>query len=176
MKSIPENSDSDPSDSIVQREIEIKMLHRLGDSHPDWQPISWKKLAADLGLVPVWQKAEPDAAWKTDSGQIILAECYSRIGELKPGHRRKLAMDVLKKRVIRDILAKENHIKCLLVVPKELKDKLVGDGWFSATLSLTADIVTVELLEDEKRKLATASTRQAQGQARTKRAGKECSE
>jgi hypothetical protein len=176
MKNMLQRTNPDPSDSAVQREIELEMLHRLGEKHPDWRRISWKRLAADLGLTQVWQEAEPDAVWKTDSGQVILAECYSRVGDLKTGHRRKLAMDTLKLTAIRNALADDNHVRCLLVVPKELKDRLAGDGWFPAALRLTTDIVPVDLLEDEKRRLVTASTRQAQGQAHTKRVGKDRTE
>src|SRR5262245_42074892 len=89
-------TNSDPSDSAVQREIELAMLDRLGKLHPDWQRVTWMTEATELGLTLVWQKSQPDAIWKTGSDQIIVAECYARIGELKAGHRRKLAMDALK--------------------------------------------------------------------------------
>ena len=163
---------SDPSDSAVQRDIELKMLQRLVEQHPDWQRVTWKTLSAELGLSPIWKKAKPDAVWKNNSNRIIIAECYARVGELKVGHLRKLAMDAIKLLALRDAL-KGYSVQCLLVVPEELKGKLTSDGWFPAALHLVAEIVSVDLQEDERKELVAASTRQAQGQARTKRAGKD---
>jgi len=172
MTNMQQMTDSDPSDSAVQRDIEQEMLHRVGNKHPDWRRIHWKGLASELGLSPIWQKTKPDAVWKNHSNRIILAECYSRVGELKAGHLRKLAMDVLKLLALRDAL-KGYSVECLLVVPEELKVKLTSNGWFPAALHLVAEIVSVDLKEDERKELVAASTRQAQGQARTKRAGKD---
>lgn len=158
---------SDPSDSAVQRETERVMLNRLGEQHHEWQRVNWKTLAAELGLASMWQKTEPDAVWKTDS-EVIIAECYSHVGQMKPGHRRKLAMDALKLLALRSAL-EGNFVRCLLVVPKELIGELAGDGWFPAALRLATEIVPVNLLEGEKNRLINTSTLQAQGQARTKR-------
>ncbi len=173
MKSITNRTDSDPSDSAVQREIELAILGRLGSAHGDWQRTSWKTLAAELGLTSVWQKTEPDAVWKINSQKIIIiAECYARIGKLTAGHRRKLAMDTLKLLSLRKAL-EGNSVRCLMVVPKELEDELMGDGWFPTSLRLNTEIVAVVLPESEKKRLATASKLQAEGQARTKRAAKD---
>lgn len=175
MTSKSHNIDPDPSDSAAQRDIEIKMLERLVEQHPDWQRVNWKTLSAELGLAPVWQKAEPDAVWETGS-EIIIAECYSRIGALSAGHYRKLAMDALKLIAIRDAIRHVPHVRCLLVVPRELADRLKGDGWFPSALRLASDVIPVDLLESEKTVIENACARQAQGQARTKRVGKECLE
>ncbi len=172
MKNMLQRTDSHLSDSAVQRKIELTMLDRISQKNPDWQRVTWKTLAAELSLPPVWQNAKPDAVWRTSSHKVIVAECYARVGELKAGHRRKLAMDALKLLALRDAL-EENAVRCLLVVPEELKGKLAGDGWFPAALHLVAEIVSVDLKEDERKELVAASTRQAQGQARTKRAGKD---
>ena len=171
-----ETTDHDPSDSAVQRAIELAMLHRLGEQHPDWQRVTWKTLAAELGMSQVWQKAEPDAVWKTDSDEVIVAESYARVGELKAGHRRKLAMDALKLLALRDALPGGNHVRCFLVVPEELIGRLRGDGWFPSALRLASEVVPVALLEGERKSLSDASMLQAQGQARTKRARKDRTE
>lgn len=162
-----ERINSDPSDSAVQRETERVMLNRLGEQHGDWQRVNWRALAAELGLASMWQKTEPDAVWKKDS-EVIIAECYSHIGRMKPGHRRKLAMDALKLLALKSAL-EGTFVRCILVVPTELKDELNGDGWFPAALRLTAEVTPVNLLESERKKLITASALQSQGQARTKR-------
>jgi len=172
MINLPQRPNSNPSDSAVQRGIELKMLQRLVEKHPDWQRVTWKTLASELSLSPIWQKAKPDAVWKNHCNRIIIAECYSRVGELKAGHLRKLAMDAIKLLALRDAL-KGYSVDCLLVVPEELKSKLTSDGWFPAALHLVAEIVSVDLQEDERKELVAASTRQAQGQARTKRDGKD---
>ncbi len=162
----------DPSDSEVQRELEFVMLRRLGEQYPDWRRVTWKTVAAELGLSAVWQKAEPDAVWKTDSGEVIVAESNARIGELKAGQQRKLAMDALKLLALRDAFPDGSRLRCLLVVPREQKIRLEGDGWFPVALHLAAEIVPVPLLGGERKRLKNASRLQAQGQARTKRARK----
>lgn len=157
----------DPSDSAAQREIESVMLIRLEEQHPDWHRVIWKAVALELGLSSVWQKAAPDAVWETESGEIIIAESYARVGELKPGHRRKLAMDALKLLAIKQTLPEGKNVRYILIVPEELTGKLNGDCWFSAALRVSAEIVPVTLLENEKQKLSDATNLQAHGQART---------
>jgi hypothetical protein len=164
--------DPDPSDSAVQHEIELAMLDRLGKLHPDWQRVTWKTEAAELGLSSVWQNAKPDATWKTGSDQIIVAECYARVGELKAGHRRKLAMDALKLLALRQALPHRQHIRFLLVVPEELTRPLKGDVWFPAAMYLAAELIPMALLASEKKRLGEATALQAQGQPRTARRGK----
>ncbi len=164
-----ELSDTDPSDSSVQREVEIAVLARVHAAHPDWISIEWPATAARLGLPPVWQSAKPDAVWRTENGETVVAECYLRVDELKAGHRRKLAMDALKLLALRHSLPAESHVRCLLVVPQEMANRLKGGGWFPVALQLAAEIVPVELLDDEIRKLGDAVRRQASGQARQKR-------
>ncbi len=166
-----QKTDSHPSDSAVQREIESAMLHRLDEQHPDWQRASWKAVAIELGLSSVWQKAKPDAVWKTARDEVIVAECYSRVGEVTAGHRGKLAKDALKLLALRNTLPDGKEIRCLLVIPKELAGRLEGDGWFPAALHLAAEIVPIALSGGERKKLEEASRRQAEGQARTKRGG-----
>lgn len=157
----------DPSGSAVQREIESVMLRRLEEQHTDWHRVIWKAVALELGLSSIWQKAAPDAVWKTESGEIIIAESYARVGELKPGHRRKLAMDALKLLAIKQTLPEGKNVRYLLIVPEELTGKLNSGSWFSAALRISAEIVPVTLLKNEKQKLSDATNLQAQGQART---------
>ena len=57
-----------PSDSAVQRAIELVMLARFTERHPSWHRAAWAPIARELGLAPVWVKAEPDAVWKTEEG------------------------------------------------------------------------------------------------------------
>ena len=166
-------ADLDPSDSAVQREIEIAMLHRLGEFHPDWLRVTWKETAIDLALPAVWQKAQPDAVWKTATNQIIVAECYARVGELKPGHWRKLSMDAFKLLALRHALSHGQDFRSILVVPKELAARLEGGGWFPVALRLAAEVIPVALLPNERTKLDDALALQSQGQARTRRAWKD---
>jgi hypothetical protein len=166
-------ADPHPSDSAVQHEIELAMLDRLGEQHPDWQRVPWKTEAALLGLSSAWQSARPDATWKTGTDQIIVAECYARTGELKAGHRRKLAMDALKLLALQHALPHRQHIHFLLVVPEELTGRLKGDGWFPVAIRLAAEVIPMALLAREKTRLGEATALQAQGQARTARRGKD---
>lgn len=164
---------ADPSDSAVQQEIESVMLNRLGEQHPDWRNFSWEVVAVELGLPAVWQKAKPDAVWKTAGNEVVVAECYSRVGELTSGHKGKLARDALKLLALRNALPKGKQIRCLLIMPKELAGRLDGDGWFPAALHLAAEIVPIPLSESELKKLHKATRLQSQGQARTKRTEKD---
>lgn len=159
----------DPSDSRAQREVEAVMLRRLEERNPTWKRLAWQEAALGLGLPPIWQKAVPDAVWKTECGETIVVEAYSRIGQLTAGHRRKLAMDALKLLGLRHALSSVANARYLLLVPDELVESLRGDGWFPAALSLAAELVSVTLTPEEREQLHQASARQAQGQARLKR-------
>jgi hypothetical protein len=143
----------------------------MGELHPDWQRVTWKETAVELALSTVWQKAQPDAVWT--SNQIIVAECYARVGQLKPGHRRKLAMDAFKLLALRHCLPHGQHFRSILVVPNELTARLEGDGWFPVALRLAAEVIPVALLPDERTKLDDALVLQSRGQSRTRRAWKD---
>ena len=170
---MPELHETDPSDSAVQREIESTMLDRLGEQHPGWRRVVWKVISTDLGLPAPWRNAKPDAVWKTEQDQLIVAESYSRIGELNAGHRRKIATDALKLLALKHTFAGNGHVRYLIVVPEELSKRLSKlEGWLPAALSVAAEIVSVALLPGERKRLLEASARQAQGQARVKNASK----
>ena len=104
---------------------------------------------------------------------LIVAESYSRIGELNAGHRRKIAMDALKLLSLKHTLADKRRVRYLIVVPDELSKRLSNlEGWFPTALDIAAEVVSVALLPSERKKLVGASARQAQGQARMKRSRK----
>jgi hypothetical protein len=149
------------------------MLDSLGKQYPDWRRVNWKTEAAELGLSSVSQNAKPDATRKTGADQIIVAECYARIGELKAGHRRKLAMDALKLLGLRHALSRDQHIRSPLVVPEELTGRLKGGRWFPVAISLAAEVIPMGLLAREKTTLVEATALQTQGQARTARRRKD---
>ena len=130
-----------PSDSRVQREIELVMLQRLAGHHPDWKPADWNAIAVTLGLPSVWQKTKPDAVWKTDAGEVVIAECYARIGKLKAGQHRKLAIDALKLLALKHAIPVTSQVQYLLVVPEELAGAFEGSGWFTVAIRLAAAIV-----------------------------------
>jgi hypothetical protein len=139
------------------------MLRRLAEQHSDWRLGNWSEVAANLALPAVWHAVKPDAVWNTPCDEIIVAEAYARIGKLKSGHRRKLGLDALKLLAIQRMLPNDKQIRCLLVVPSELKGQIEGDGWFPAALRLAAEITPIELLECERRKLVDACEQQALG-------------
>lgn len=156
-----------PSDSAVQRSIEIGVLERLGASHPEWKRVEWSAASKGLGLAPVWQQAQPDAAWSSGEHEVVVAECYCRIGVLEAGHRRKLALDALKLVTMRSQAPDPSRLRCLLVVPDELAGRLVGEGWFNVAVQASAELVSVTLSDDERRRLVEATRLQAAGQARS---------
>lgn len=162
-----------PSDSAVQRAIEVAMLERLGASHPEWNRVEWSAASKELGLAPVWQQAQPDAAWHSGPGHVVVAECYCRIGVLEAGHRRKLALDALKLVTMRSQAPDPSRLRCLLVVPDELAARLLSEGWFSVAIQASAELVSVTLSDDERRRLAEATRLQAAGQARSPKAANE---
>jgi hypothetical protein len=161
--------DRDPSDSAVQREIEPATLSRLEGLHPDWLRTTWRSIVAEHSLGPIWTAIKPDAVWTSTSGEIIVAESYARIGPLKPGHRRKLAMDALKLLALRDSLPSGTSVRSLLVVPEQLVPTLEGSGWFPFALRATAEVTSVRLSPEECERLNEASRLQGFGQARTSR-------
>ena len=160
--------DRHPSDSAVQRAIELVMLERFAQRHPSWRRAAWPPVARELGLAHVWVKAEPDAVWKTEEGDVVVAEAYSRVGVLNEGQKRKLAKDALKLLAIRHALPSGQHVRSLLLVPDKLVARLNGEGWFPLALRTAAEIVSVPLTEAERTLLQDASAQQAEGQARTR--------
>ena len=156
----------DPSDSSVQLVIERIMLETIQERHPSWQLVEWKSIATELNLPPVWQKAEPDAAWQDSDGGFIIAECYARVDALKPGHRRKLAMDALKLLSLRNAVTDPILLRCLLIVPEELEKQLLTDNWLSVAIRQAAEVVTVRLSDDLLNRLREAVELQGAGQAR----------
>lgn len=162
------SSDRHPSDSAVQRAIESVLLQRFGDRHPSWRRIEWRSTASELGLASVWAKAEPDAVWRTEDGDIAVAEAYSRIGVLNEGQKRKLAKDALKLMALQHAIPSGKRSRCMLLVPDELVARLEGDGWFPHALRVAAEIVSVPLTDSEREHLLAASDQQALGQARTR--------
>ena len=159
-----------PSDSRVQREIEAAILRRLEAEHLDWESADWKAISAELSLADVWRGTRPDGVWlvrKRNGVEVIIAECYLRIGPLAPGHVRKIALDVLKLVTMQRNVSSSCHTRFMLIVPEELAQRLTGKGWIHEALRLV-EIVPVALLDEERAKLDTATMLQAQGQARTK--------
>ncbi len=150
-------------------EIEAALLRQLQERHPTWVPAPWWEVADELGLPATWRHARPDGVWR-DGAMLVVAECYARIGALKSGHRRKLALDALKLMALRPHVASAGReMRGLIVVPAELAAHLEGDGWLPEALRLAAEITPVELTAEERQRLEVAVARQGQGQARTRR-------
>jgi len=158
-----------PSDSAAQELVERAIIQRLSAAHPEWQPLKWDVVAKALGLSPVWQGVKPDAIWRTENDELIIAECYARVGVLKSGHKRKLAMDALKLMALCRQLADAKRLKCLIVIPQELEKQLKREGWFCAALTMAGDVLPVDLLDDERKLLADTTQRQAEGQTRSRK-------
>jgi hypothetical protein len=101
-----------PSDSQVQRDIEKELLAEYENQHPYWKKVDLSNLPFGKELAKI---VKPDAVWKDEDGVLIIAECYVRIGKLKPGHRRKIATDILKlitlKELVKVSLTDEQRLK-----------------------------------------------------------------
>jgi len=160
---------SHPSDSTPQGKVERGILERLSAEHPEWQLLDLSLAAAELGLSLVWQKAKPDAVWRIGPDELIVAECYARVGALKSGHRRKLAMDALKLMALRYQCPDAKRLKCLIIVPQEIQEQLKGKSWLCAAMNIAADLMPVVLSDDERELLADTTRRQADGQARSRK-------
>jgi hypothetical protein len=158
------------SDSTVQAEIEVEILANLQVQHPDWQLLTWREVATELRLPAVWQNAKPDAVWEDSDGVIIIAECYARAGELKAGHRRKLAMDILKLISLRGEIGDRKPLRLLMVVPEDLGKHLENNDWLSVVIRKELELIRVTLSNEQHQSLREAVRRQAEGQARRKRA------
>jgi hypothetical protein len=153
LSSLSPTIETHPSDSAAQRKVELATLYRLGEQHPEWQRSDWKVTATKLALPTVWREIQPDAVWRTlavTSGQeeIIVAECYAHIGELKPGQLRKLAMDALKLLALRQQCFDAKQLSCIIVVPEELREQLERGGWLCTAIRVAAKLTPVVLLDN----------------------------
>ena len=45
LSSLSPTMETHPSDSTAQRKVELAMLQRLGEQHPEWQRSDWKVTA-----------------------------------------------------------------------------------------------------------------------------------
>ena len=174
LSSLSPSIDTHPSDSATQRTVELAMLHRLGEQHPEWQRSDWKATATKLALPAVWREIQPDGVWRTtavtsEQEEIIVAECFAHIGQLKPGQLRKLAMDALKLLALRQQCSDATILRCVIVVPEELRKALQMGGWLCAAIRLAGELMPVVLTDDERKQLADATRLQAHGQARTRK-------
>lgn len=160
--------DRDLSDSTIQLDLEYSILDEICKHHPDWHPVQFPIIAANLGLQEFWQRTKPDGTWETGDGRVIIAECYARIGALKPGHRRKLAMDVLKLISLRSAAVDPNRLRCVLIIPEELEGQLTAKDWLSAAIRQAVELEIVKLTDEQRNMLKEAVNRQAAGQARSK--------
>jgi hypothetical protein len=158
-----------PSDSTPQGNVERAILQRLSAEHPEWQPVDWRVAATELGLSSVWSNAKPDAVWRIEPNELIVAECYAHVGVLKSGHLRKLAMDALKLLTFRQQCSDARRLRCIIVVPGELREQLERGGWLCTAIRMAANLMPVVLLDDERKLLVDTIRRQADGQARSRK-------
>jgi hypothetical protein len=150
------------SNSKVQRDIEKEMLAYLQRQHADWQKVDWLNLSIGREFAV---KVKPDGVWCDPESGIIIAECYARIGKLKPGHRRKIATDILKLISLKDEFGDDNSPFLLLVVPEELGSQLEGSDWLSIVIRKTIRLIKVPLTDEQRHNLSHAVKRQGEGQA-----------
>lgn len=151
------------SDSKVQSDIELQMCSALENLHPDWHQVDWNDLSVGLEFAA---KVKPDAVWCDENGRIPISECYARIGKLKPGHRRKIALDILKLISLREEFSKIDPPRLLLVVPDELGLQLEGNDWLSLVVSKQTQLTKVSLSDEQCQRLREAVRHQGEGQAR----------
>ena len=153
-----------PCNSLVQRDIEKEIIADIVKQHPGWQPDDLLNLPAGRELAG---KVKPDAVWKDEQGIIVIAECYVRVGKLKPGHRRKIATDILKLISLRGEFGKENPPRLQLIVPEELGPQLEDNDWLSIVIRNEVELVKVALNDKQRIELQQAVNRQADGQSRS---------
>jgi hypothetical protein len=152
------------SDSKVQRNIETEVLTEFEKQYPHWKKVDLLTLPVGKELA---KKVKPDAVWRDEEGIIVMAECYVRVGKLKPGHRRKIATDILKLISLKDEFGEDNPPHLLLVVPEELGPQLEGNDWLSLVISKRIILVKVPLSDEQRLRLNNAVKLQADGQARS---------
>ena len=153
------------SNSFAQSKIECEMLSALEKLHPDWQKHDWNAL---IGGREFAGKVKPDGVWRDSNGVIIIAECFARIGKLKPGQHRKIASDVLKLIILKEELNDKYSLRILLVVPDELGLQLEGNDWLSIIISKKIELIKIPLGDEQRISLLKANQRQGEGQARVK--------
>jgi hypothetical protein len=155
-----------PSDSQVQRDIEKEVLAKFDNQHSTWKKVNLVNLPAGKELA---KKVKPDSVWKDDDGVLVIAECYVRIGKLKPGHHRKIATDILKLISLKDEFGKRKPPRLLLIVPDEIGSQLEGKNWLSLVISKRIELVKITLTDEQRLKLQNAIEWQGEGQSRRRK-------
>jgi hypothetical protein len=160
---------NDASDGNVQCSIEAILIGRLSRQNPAWRRLSWIEVATKYRVPEVWHKINPDAVWETEAGDLAVAECYTRTLTPKSGTYGKLAKDCLKLIAIQKTLARKAKVRCLMILPDELVERMQGTGWLVTFIRQSVEVVGMTLLESERKKLNDAVERQADGQSRRRR-------
>jgi hypothetical protein len=138
-----------PSNSAVQSQLEAAVMARLGAANPAWRP----------ALLPLPAGPRPDAVWY-DGERYILAECYLRLGKLKPSSVNKPVADASKLRYLRRLIGAP-AARLLLAVPAELAAQFSANRWQAEDFrSDGVEFVPLTLLAEERAVLLAAAQRQ----------------
>jgi hypothetical protein len=141
-----------PSNSDAQSQLEAAVMARLGAANPAWRP-------ALLPLPGGKPAPQPDAVWY-DGERYILAECYLRLGKLKPSSVNKLVADASKLRYLRRLIGAP-AARLLLAVPAELAAQFSANRWQAEDFrSDGVEFVPLTLLAEERAVLLAAAQRQ----------------
>lgn len=148
-----------PSISDVQKDLEQKLLEKFKESREHLVENKTKKIILS-----------PDSTCYVfvdghfeDDRTIVFVEIYARIGKLQPGHRNKIAKDLLKFQLLQ---RKSNgkKVECYYIMPE-------GDGvtelqkensWLNPCRQefYGVEFLTFKLSEDDEDKLRKATKRQ----------------
>jgi hypothetical protein len=93
----------------------------------------------------------------------IMVEVFARIGKLAPAHYEKLASDLLKLKLVEDIL-KVPHKKYIAVCGEDVERYLCGSSWKALAVKYYGfEIVRIELSLDDREMILNAQQRQKEG-------------
>ncbi len=153
-------------DSSYQLELQYILQIKVQSDHPEWTMLNWHDTIGELGLPPVWGKAIPDAIWQDEKQNYVIAECTVHIGKLKPGQRRKLALDTFKLISIKNASVIPDRIRLLLIIPEDINRVLKNSGWLYEAINKSVEITSIEMNDEQRQKLQSVINRQADNQAR----------
>ncbi len=93
----------------------------------------------------------------------IMVEVFARIGKLSAAHYEKLANDILKLKLVEDVLGIK-HRKYIAVCGEDAEKYLLGTSWKAfASMYYGFEIVRIDLSIDEREMILDAQRNQKEG-------------
>lgn len=149
-----------PSDSAVQRKLEIEIIRQLSASLGI--PLVPRKLPVGHSYVEV-------DGYYEDDNRYVLVEAYSRRGSLSSGHKRKIQADILKL-ILFEAETDKNVEKYLAFIDESSAAFVQGKAWAAKAVDTFGfEIYNASITESQEQELSAAQKRQIEGMRQVKK-------